>query len=355
MPTPISPIELERLGDLIMGDPRSKAGRARMHDLKLLELSVPENDWERRMLAAHTHRLLNLATADARLDRVRRLLEAGAPVVVHGEADDQEGWTLLHHIVEGEVLDASGSNIHELDRLLEFPAVRAAIDHQTVAGDTALLFAIQAKFDVAALHLLKGGARLDASKTNEQSYKEDPKPVEWELICNHLGSLPKTAQEYAGLLNPEDAQSDDRRAQVLLSRLTYLCKQARSRESKPGVVDEYVELIERILAPLSGQSVGSDERYSAQLLSDAKTTLTCWIAITVNDDLLFNAKGQAAVRMLEAFHGAGLDVWNAQEGGLWSEITTPIGSQPLLAHLEKARLDRATQAPAAPRARSKRL
>jgi hypothetical protein len=355
MPTPQSPIHLDKIGERIMHNPRTKAQREKMRDVELAQLSLPQNDWERRLFAGHVHRLLNLATSEARLERVHQLLKAGAPVMVDGEADDQEGWTLLHHMVEGEVLDSSGANLHELGRVLEYPSVRKALNHCTMRGDTALMFAIQSRFDVVAVCLLQAGARLDGSKETEHTYPSGPRPVEWKLICDHLDHLGQTARVYAPLLNAEDAAVPSEAARVLMERLDYLCEHIRTRTSTPEAAATNLSILEILLDALSPQMAQYDENYDDKLLRNAARTLN-WIAIERDgEDLSIDIKAPLAVKMLDAFHRAGLDVWSDGAKETWRSLTQGLGSAHLLSYLENARLEHATQPSAKPALRHKRL
>lgn len=355
MATSTNPITLDKIGEQIMHNPHSKARHATIQERKLAELSLPQNEWERRFLIGHVHRLLNLAVSESRLDRVHQLLKAGAPVVVDGEADDQEGWTLLHHMVEGEVLDSSGTNLYELERVLEYPAVRQALDHRTTQGDTALLFTIQSKFDVAATCLLKAGAMLDGSKETEHTYKSGPRPVEWKLICDNLDQLPLTARTYAPLVNPEDAQSESNKTRVLMERLDYLCERIRTHTSTPNAAELNLSVLEALLDAFSPQMAECIGNYIGKLQYNAACILK-WIAIERDGgDLSIDLKAPFAVSMMEAFNRAGLDVWSQDSDGAWDPLTQGLGSPHLLAYLENARLERATQPTVLPMMRHKRL
>ena len=166
----------------------------------LMRICLPQTEWEAKKLQEHAVALLNLAAAEGRMERVHELLDAGAPLLVEHEDNSEEGWTILHHVIAGEVLYPDGRNGQILDDLLARPEVREIIDHRTDHGHTALHAAITGKMDGAAACLIEHGAKLDHS--GEPKPGVDPlSPVkkEWDILRHpdFLTRMPKALAAYA--------------------------------------------------------------------------------------------------------------------------------------------------------------
>lgn len=93
-----TPIGQVKIATAIMEDSRSKDIQVRALGDRILNVITPQSEWEARLLIAHSHRILNLAISESNFERAHALLDAGAPVIAHRDADDQEGWTIIHQI-----------------------------------------------------------------------------------------------------------------------------------------------------------------------------------------------------------------------------------------------------------------
>lgn len=335
-----TPIDQDKIAASIMEGAASKDIQKRVSEDRLLKIITPQSEWEKRLLIAYSHRILNLAISESNFERAHALLDAGVPVVMHGQADDQEGWTILHHMVEGEVLYGDGSNMDILDQFVARPEVAEAINHRTHNGDTALWFAIHSRFDLAAERLIELGARLDYSldqKTNE--FGSPNKKIEWEYICNNIERLPRTVVAYAAHLNQNDLRSPEKTHSVLNARAELLVKRMCAWDMEAFFPQRLDTATQALVHIFDGMKKGADKDLQSHATLHVQTAFKQMFA--QNEDInKIETKAHFAARVLDALERMGIDSWGRQSEGTWRILIESQVPNDVLSYMEKERLTR---------------